>query len=294
MSRQNNSQQQQNVTQVYTPGFKSVLMIPTHDVHHVPPPHLNVTRLVLCANYHCHNPASCNMGGRCKFIHADTSAAVEHTIHVNYAWRSMGHVTYDRFAPGAVFHVAAPNGKVTTDVISSQLCLKTRALESSRRPLSHCAHYYFNRTCNLGSDCQFIHAIYVDAAAADFQRAPVPSQLGRQTQRPQQQQQQQQQSPPPQQVAHPVRQTVEADAPSPAVARPVRETVEVDAPSPALSMSTSATEDDRRSAGTTELSADAAIAEHHRPATAGNVEPARALRFRHNPYSNKVSATVCC
>eukprot|EP00331_Platyophrya_macrostoma_P030333 CAMPEP_0176446468 /NCGR_PEP_ID=MMETSP0127-20121128/24348_1 /TAXON_ID=938130 /ORGANISM="Platyophrya macrostoma, Strain WH" /LENGTH=258 /DNA_ID=CAMNT_0017832517 /DNA_START=74 /DNA_END=852 /DNA_ORIENTATION=- len=38
-------------------------------------------------------------------------------------------------------------------------------------PLSHCAHYYFNRMCNRGERCNFIHAVHVDPTiVSDFER----------------------------------------------------------------------------------------------------------------------------
>jgi hypothetical protein len=58
-----------------------------------------------------------------------------------------------------MLRVAPPNSNVATDDVPSHLALKTRALQSSRRVISHCAHYYFNRVCNRGSECYFIHAI---------------------------------------------------------------------------------------------------------------------------------------
>jgi hypothetical protein len=168
-----------NSVAVYAPGFKFVLHIPAEKVHHMPPTALNVTRLVLCANYDArHAQTSCPMGNRCKFVHADVQRVDKHAIHVNYAWRALTNVTYERYPAGQVLHVAPPNSKVPTDIMDADMALKTRALTSKRRPLSHCAHYYFNRTCNLGAECQFIHAIFIDPTAKDHQRAPVPSQLG--------------------------------------------------------------------------------------------------------------------
>lgn len=165
--------------QVYSPGFGEVLTIQARDVHQMPPSALNVTRMVLCANYTANAPTtSCAMGSRCKFVHADTSRARKQAIHVNYAWRSVEEVSYDRFPAGETFEVAPPNSKVATDVMDSHMTLMTKALDSKRRPLSHCAHFYFNRACNLGADCQFIHAVFIDPTAKPHQRAPVPSQLG--------------------------------------------------------------------------------------------------------------------
>lgn len=43
----------------------------------------------------------------------------------------------------------------------------------SGAPLSHCAHYYLRRQCDLGSDCKFIHAVYVDSTVRQlYKRAP--------------------------------------------------------------------------------------------------------------------------
>jgi hypothetical protein len=166
--------------QVYAPGFKAVLNVPSKEIRHLPPASLNVTRLVLCANYDPQNPeTSCPMGARCKFVHADATCASQHEIHVNYAWRSLDEVAYERYPPGEILQVAPPNSKAAGDVMDSQLALKTKALQSHRRPLSHCAHYYFNRTCNLGPECRFIHAVFIDPNAKEHQRAPAPAQLGR-------------------------------------------------------------------------------------------------------------------
>ena len=164
---------------VYGSGFANVLSVASRDIRHMPAAAPNVSRLVLCTNYNdAVGPQSCPMGHRCKFVHADLRRAVERQIHVNYAWRKLEDVKYARFDAGDSLHVAAPNSKVPTDVMDSDMVLRTKALVSKRRPLSHCAHYYFNRTCNLGAECQFIHAVFIDPAAKDHQRAPVPSVLG--------------------------------------------------------------------------------------------------------------------
>ena len=174
---------EKTIQQVYAPGFTHVINVRQSLVSHIPSASLNVTRLVLCTNYDPAEPAtSCKMGSLCKFVHADARGAKQHEIHVNYAWRCVEDVEYERFAPGKVLEVVAPNGKSIGDVMDSQMALKTKALTSKRRPLSHCAHYYFNRTCHLGADCQFIHAVFIDPNAKDHARAPVPAQLGRQQQ----------------------------------------------------------------------------------------------------------------
>jgi hypothetical protein len=168
------------IQQVYAPCFTHVVNIRQSEIAHLPPASMNVTRLVLCSKYDpTVGEASCKMGARCKFVHADTRAARRHEIHVNYAWRDASEVTYERFAAGQLFEVVAPNGKSIGDVMDSHMALKTKAVATKRRPLTHCAHYYFNRTCNLGADCQFVHAVFIDPTAKDHARAPLPAQLGR-------------------------------------------------------------------------------------------------------------------
>uniref|UniRef100_A0A6U4VPD9 C3H1-type domain-containing protein n=1 Tax=Neobodo designis TaxID=312471 RepID=A0A6U4VPD9_NEODS len=179
--------------QVYTPGFDRVLNLPRAAIRHLPPPNLNVTRLVLCNNYDpkAADPEStCPMRDRCKFVHADATSSREHPIHVNYAWRSLEEVSYERYPPGEPLLIAPPNSKVATEAYEPHTLLKTKALASSRRPLSHCAHYHFNRTCNLGHECRFVHAVFIDPTAKEHQRAPIAT--IRQQLRQQQQHQQQQ------------------------------------------------------------------------------------------------------
>jgi hypothetical protein len=135
--------------------------------------------IILCPAFKPADASSCPLGQRCAFVHADPMLVVPHTIHVNYAWRSLDDVTYERNAPGALLVVSSPNSSGPGDVMDSGMTLRTKALSSRRRPLSHCAHYYFNRTCNLGAECRFVHAVFIDLQAKEHQRTPAPVQLGR-------------------------------------------------------------------------------------------------------------------
>jgi hypothetical protein len=98
---------------------------------------------------------------------------------VNYAWRSLEEVSYDRCAPGGTVRVVVPNSAEAPAELPTEKLLKTRALDKPRTVLSHCAHYYFNRTCNMGPDCQFVHAVFIDPTAKLHQRAPPPFQMQR-------------------------------------------------------------------------------------------------------------------
>lgn len=173
------------IQQVYAPGFRSVLDIPAECIRHLPPGSLNVTRLVLCANYNPFRPdMSCPLGERCKFVHADIDPRSrrqleQRSIHVNYAWRSLEEVSYDRCAAGGTVRVVVPNSAEAPAELPTEKLLKTQALDKPRTVLSHCAHYYFNRTCNMGPDCQFVHAVFIDPTAKLHQRAPPPFQMQR-------------------------------------------------------------------------------------------------------------------
>ena len=147
----------------------------------MPPPKLEISRLVLCKNF---NPraadTSCSMGARCKFVHADLRGTTpeRHQIHVNYAWRSLDLVAYERLPAGEVLRVSAPNNRQPiTDICSEQILVTRGSLQRhhSSKPLSHCAHFFFNRACHRGESCNFIHAVHLDETAKDFQRAPARS-----------------------------------------------------------------------------------------------------------------------
>ena len=158
-----------NTVQVFTPHFASVLNIPKDDIFHYPPKFLNVNRLVLCER-----SSKCRLGARCKFVHANIERATEHEIHVNYAYRSLDHVEYERFPAGKIVEVADPNSSTLSQRIPTDQLLKTAVFDTPEKLISHCAHFYFNRTCNLGSKCRFVHAVYIDVHAKKHQRAPAP------------------------------------------------------------------------------------------------------------------------
>jgi hypothetical protein len=154
--------------------------LPAERVHQLPHRVQTMEKLVLCPSYDPASPTgSCKMGARCRLVHGDTRNLEPSTVHVNYAWRTLDDVTIPRYPAGETLHVAAPNSRNATDVMDSGCVLATQALQSKRRPLTHCAHYYFNRQCNLGAECRFIHAVFIDSTAASLRRAPAPVQLGR-------------------------------------------------------------------------------------------------------------------
>ncbi|ORC92725.1 zinc finger protein family memeber [Trypanosoma theileri] len=162
--------------EVYAPDFTSVISLPASSILHRPPPSLGVSRLVLCRKYIPGRPDSCWKGSMCKFVHADPTGAPRSPIHVNYSWNSVERCTYPHLPPGEMILVLAPNGRQPAETFPSERVLVTRGSlnrKSHVGPLSRCAHYYFNRLCNRGEDCNFIHTMHVDPNVdVDFKRAP--------------------------------------------------------------------------------------------------------------------------
>jgi hypothetical protein len=160
------------------PGL-SYYLPPSH-LHQVPVDLQPFEQLVLCPAYDPNiGVASCGMGFACRLVHADVRDVQPSRVHINYSWRSAEQVTYPRYPAGQTLQVAPPHSRYPTDVIDSGGALVTRALEGKRRPLTHCAHYYLNRQCNMGSECHFIHAVYIDPNTKERRRAPAPVQIGR-------------------------------------------------------------------------------------------------------------------
>jgi hypothetical protein len=145
---------------------------------------LPVESLVLCPAFDPAFPflTECPLGAACRHVHVDVTGLPLIEVHVNYAWRSLEDVAYPRHEAGSTVQVAPPNSLQAIDMIETGCLLRTRALSAGRRPLSHCAHYYFNRQCNLGGECRFVHAVFIDPCASDtLKRAPAPVQIGRYT-----------------------------------------------------------------------------------------------------------------
>lgn len=167
------------LVEIFDAEFKYAAEVDASLITHYPPARLNITRLVFCRNYVAGDAASCAMGDACKFVHADVDMTTleTHPIHVKYAWRAAELCTYPRLPAGEMLAVASPNARDETEQVPSELVLVTRGAlarhEHGGAALSHCAHYYFNRMCNRGERCNFIHVVHVDpTVVGDFKRAP--------------------------------------------------------------------------------------------------------------------------
>ncbi|KAH9589049.1 hypothetical protein LSM04_001054 [Trypanosoma melophagium] len=167
-----------NHVEVFDPSFKNMYLVPSHFVVHTPPGRSNFARLVYCRNYKARYSASCSMGDSCMFLHADVDydTLQAQPIHVNYIWRDESLCTYRHLPAGGYLHVLLPNNKQPMEWIPSERVLMTQGalpfFKGKNRPVSHCAHYYFNQLCYRGERCNFIHALYVDPTiTVDYKRA---------------------------------------------------------------------------------------------------------------------------
>jgi hypothetical protein len=111
---------------------------------------------------------SCPSGRHCGFVHADLSQAQRHHAHERREVENLAAVPYKRLSevqPGPPLQVAPPNTRSAQQVLERTHVIYTRALEAGRDVLSHCAHYAGKGACDLGADCQFIHAVALHPAA---------------------------------------------------------------------------------------------------------------------------------
>lgn len=172
-----------DVIELFTQDFDYLLLVPLSQVAYLPPADKAVRRkgtYVLCPTCSQHGDASqCLQGSKCKYVHADVTNCDRELIHINYTWPSVEFCKYEHLAPGKVFNVSAPNSRPPCVQIPSERILATRGalaqLAAGEDPcLSHCAHYYFNRACNRGANCAFVHILHVDATASldKMKRAP--------------------------------------------------------------------------------------------------------------------------
>jgi hypothetical protein len=162
---------------VYTKSLNEVIIVPSERVYHVPAKdRLEHHYATLCDDFDPGLPLSCSRGTSCKYVHADVRGLKRSSVHINYAWPSLSHVTYERYSADRTLRVTSPNARCVVDTMHASFVLKTQGLDTAKK-LSHCAHYYYNRVCHLGPECQFVHAIFVDPEAQPGQRAPDPSRL---------------------------------------------------------------------------------------------------------------------
>jgi hypothetical protein len=163
-----------------------VIVIPAEDVLHCPqgPPAIADSvawPIYLCCQFNIETgPESCPAGANCPFVHADLRRAQRFQPHNRGAWNALEDVPYPRLSGGGPsFAIAAPNKTVAKEHIPSEMIIRTRALESGREPLSHCAHFVRKGVCDLGADCLFIHAVRLAGANAVHRPIKPPKAEGR-------------------------------------------------------------------------------------------------------------------
>ncbi|CUF36667.1 Hypothetical protein, putative, partial [Bodo saltans] len=173
---------------VYDTEMTHCFTVPQDRIAFAPTPANKDRQLCLCPQYS--NSGFCPQGEACTEVHANVEGLEKMTIHINYAWKSAESVSYARLNPGETLSVLAPNNRPPLETLESELVLVTKgslsrqqdpAANPPARPLSHCAHYYFNRICNRGEQCSFIHAVNIDPSSEEGQRAAAPQVVHRST-----------------------------------------------------------------------------------------------------------------
>lgn len=169
---------------VYDADYTAVFLgVPRERVAHIP--HREKADrgkpLLQCGVYEA--TKSCPQADSCPLVHADLSGLQPQHIHVNYAWKSVNDIPYDCMPAvegSSSFEVFAPNNRPPMRVIDRQAILTTRGSLAAApgQELSQCAHFYFNRMCNRGKNCLYIHAACIDPNAAVKQLAPTPEAIG--------------------------------------------------------------------------------------------------------------------
>lgn len=175
---------------VYDAEMKHCFTVPQDRVVQTPNPMPKDRQLCLCTVFtEC---GECPRGESCTSVHANVDGLEKLAIHINFAWKNAASVSYARLAPGDTLTVLAPNNRPPLEQLPSEFVLVTKGSLASRqqsvdaanppaRPLSHCAHYYFNRVCNRGELCSFIHSVNIDSSAEEGQRASAPQVVHRST-----------------------------------------------------------------------------------------------------------------
>jgi len=87
--------------------------------------------------------------------------------HVNYTWRSLADITNPTLGPGKTINVHHPDGSDAIQVLQSETLLCTRGAEAALadgnvQPAKLCVHFVYNRICQRGARCSFIHVVRVD------------------------------------------------------------------------------------------------------------------------------------
>eukprot|EP00331_Platyophrya_macrostoma_P000845 CAMPEP_0176408784 /NCGR_PEP_ID=MMETSP0127-20121128/2144_1 /TAXON_ID=938130 /ORGANISM="Platyophrya macrostoma, Strain WH" /LENGTH=304 /DNA_ID=CAMNT_0017788109 /DNA_START=54 /DNA_END=968 /DNA_ORIENTATION=- len=172
-----------------------ILGVAPERVHHRPdaaslvPAAAGLPSYLLCPDYE--TEAQCPRGSQCEHFHVDTTGLVRREIHVNRAYRTLESVKYARVSTArATLSVYAPNHRQPVERVDSATLLLTAGSEAALKgeavsvvdtapdaPVdptapSHCAHFYFNRMCNRGRTCRYLHAVHLNPSAADGELAP--------------------------------------------------------------------------------------------------------------------------
>jgi hypothetical protein len=92
--------------------------------------------------------------------------------HVFDSWVTIAQVPYHRHDAGPPVRVALPNKRRPCVLFERHHLLHTKALDKVRRMYHHCAHFYLKGVCDLGDQCTFIHAAFLEPTSVSIARQP--------------------------------------------------------------------------------------------------------------------------
>lgn len=88
---------------------------------------------------------------------------------MNYAWRDLTRVKYERHEDGAPVPVRHADGTVTLH--DRATLLRTKALDENLDAYPECEAFVASDCCDLGANCPFVHLAFVGPRARLYQKA---------------------------------------------------------------------------------------------------------------------------
>ena len=187
--------------QVFSVDRKTLYEFPENRVQHILQSTLDA--LVLCPRFA--ENGRCSRRNACRRVHAFAKDAVSCSHpHVNFIYTMVGDCMYECHSQESLSRIVSDDESTKSDNVLGakaangecppppghirallkpesqfydlpiECVIKTRANIFGRRTPSICAHYFYNRRCNAGASCNFLHFVYVDPAVATNRCAFAP------------------------------------------------------------------------------------------------------------------------